>query len=212
MPLKSQAADLVGRTLGHFRVVAEIGAGGMGVVYRARDERLQRDIALKVLPATALSDPAARERLLHEARIASSLNHPHICTIHEVGEANGRIFIAMELVDGRPLTALLSSTGMPEEDAVRYGVQIADALGHAHENGVIHRDLKSANVMVTRDGRIKILDFGLATHGEADLSDVTRSQASLATAGEIAGTLPYMAPEVLRGERGDSRSDIWALG
>jgi serine/threonine-protein kinase len=184
----------------------------MGVVYRARDERLQRDVALKVLPATTVSDPAAREHLLQEARTASALNHPHICTIHEVGEVDGQIFIAMELVDGRPVTASLSSTGLPVENVARYGVQMADALAHAHENGVVHRDLKSANVMVTPEGRIKILDFGLATHGEGELSDVTQSQASLDEAGSIAGTLSYMAPEVLRGERGDSRSDIWALG
>ncbi len=212
MATNGDAADLVGRTLGPFRVVAEIGAGGMGVVYRARDERLGRDVALKVLPASALADPDARTRLLGEARTASALNHPHICTVHEVGEADGRIFIALELVDGQPLSAVIPPGGLPAETVVRLGTQIADALGHAHEHGVVHRDLKTANVMVTADGRAKILDFGLATHGPTELSEVTRSQVSLAGGGEIAGTLPFMAPEVLRGERADSRSDVWALG
>ncbi len=205
-------AGIVGRTLGHFRVLGQLGAGGMGVVYRARDELLQRDVALKVLPQGLSGDPASRDRLVQESRTASSLNHPHICTIHEVGEFDGQVVVAMELVGGRPLTACLSAGGLPVEEVVRYGIQMADALAYAHDAGVVHRDLKPANVMVTPEGQIKVLDFGLATRGEGDLSDVTRSKVSLEEAGAVAGTLPYMAPEVLRGERGDSRSDLWALG
>jgi len=212
MRIDTHGAELIGRMVGHFRVVAALGAGGMGVVYRAVDERLGREVALKVPPASAFADATARARLLREARTASSLNHPNVCTIHEVGEDDGQIFIAMELVRGEPLSGLISSGGLPTETVVRYGAQIADALAHAHENGVVHRDLTSANVVVTPEGLVKILDFGLATHGERELSDVTRSEASLAEAGEVAGTLPYMAPEVLRGGNGDSRSDIWALG
>jgi serine/threonine protein kinase/Tfp pilus assembly protein PilF len=185
----------------------------MGVVYRARDARLERDVAVKVLPAALTQDPIARARLVREAQTASSLNHPHICHIYEVGEAEGQSFIAMELVEGRPLSALVSG-GLPMDSVVRYGEQIADALAHAHERSVLHRDLKSANVLLTPEGRIKILDFGLAKRIEQDLADAaTQSQVSpLTQAGSIAGTLHYLAPEVLSGAPADSRSDIWALG
>ena len=151
---------MVGRTIAHYRVTAKIGAGGMGEVYRARDEQLQRDVALKVLPAATLADETARARLLHEAHTASALNHPHICTIHEVGEADGQAYIVMEYVEGQPLSALIPGEGLPAETVVRYGVQIADALAHAHQRGIIHRDLKSSNVMITSEGRAKVLDFG----------------------------------------------------
>jgi len=153
---------MVGKSFGHYRIVAKIGQGGMGLVYRAHDEQLDRDVALKVLPASIFADPAARARLLREARTASKLNHPNVCTIHEVGEADGQAYIAMELVEGQPLSERVASGQLPVEQALRYGSQIADALAHAHERGVVHRDLKSLNVMITPEGRAKVLDFGLA--------------------------------------------------
>ena len=209
---EDQGPTLVGRQIGsHYHVVEQIGAGGMGVVYRVRDTHLDRDVALKVLPASVLADETARARLLREARLAASLNHPHICTIYEVSEADGQLHIAMELVSGRPLSDLIPSDGFPLERVVRYGAQIADGLGHAHDQGVVHRDLKGANVLVTTDGRAKILDFGLATRHQHEVEGATRSLATFGP-GVVAGTLPYMAPEVLRGERADARGDIWALG
>ncbi len=204
---------MMGQTLGHYRIQEQVGAGGMGVVYRARDERLDRDVALKVLPPEALSEESARVRLLQEARIASALNHPHICTIYEVGEADGQTYIAMEYVQGRPLSAMIPRHGLPLETAMRHATQIADALAHAHDRGVIHHDLKSSNVVVTPEGRAKVLDFGLARRlRQEELSEATRSQVSVAEGRAIVGTLHYMAPEVLRGESADTHSDLWAFG
>ena len=200
--------------LGAFEIIRLLGAGGMGEVYRARDTRLDREVALKVLPAETLTDETARARLLHEARLASKLNHPHVCTIHEVGEAEGQLYVAMELVDGEPLSAILAAGALPVERVLRYGRQVADALAHAHERGIIHRDLKSANVLITTDGRAKVLDFGLAKRvaGEEWATATTVGQPAFTAAGVIAGTLAYMAPEQLRGKPADARSDIWALG
>ncbi len=204
---------MVGQTLGHYRILTQLGAGGMGVVYRARDENLERDVALKVLPAGAFADETARARFRKEALALSQLNHPHICTIYDVGEANGQAYIAMEYVEGRPLSSLVPHDGMPLENVVRYGAQIAAALQHAHDRGVVHRDLKSSNVIVTPDGRAKVLDFGLARRlEESKAGEATRSQGSMTQAGSVMGTLHYMAPEVLRGEPADARSDLWALG
>jgi serine/threonine-protein kinase len=204
---------MLGQTLTHYRIIAELGRGGMGVVYRARDETLGREVALKVVRPEAVADPAARKRLMDEARTASSLNHPHICTIYETGEGQGQIFVAMELVDGKSLSESLRSGGLPVETVTRYGAQIADALAHAHERGVVHRDLKPANIMVTPEGRAKVLDFGLARRFEqGKLDEVTRSQLAAEPGDSVAGTLAYMAPEQLRGEPADVRSDIWALG
>jgi len=205
---------MLGETLGHYRILEKIGAGGMGEVYRAHDEQLERDVALKVLPATGFSDPAARARLLREARSAAGLNHPHICTVHEVGEADGQAYIAMELVAGQSLSARLAAGRIPAEEVLRYGLQLAEALAHAHKRGIVHRDLKSANVMVTPEGRAKVLDFGLAKRSSgAELAEATtRSQASLTQPGALVGTLAYMAPEQLRGQSADARSDVWALG
>ncbi len=202
---------MIGQRIAHFCVTEKIGAGGMGVVYRARDEQLDRDVALKVLPRATFSDPAARARLLREARTASKLNHPNICTIHEVGEADNQAYIAMELVDGRSLAARLAEGRLPVLDALRYGFQLADALAHAHDRGVVHRDLKSANIVITSDQRAKILDFGLAKQMRAEPEADTVSQ-TLTTPGMVAGTLAYMAPEQLRGLGADSRSDVWSLG
>ncbi|MBI3695504.1 MAG: protein kinase [Acidobacteria bacterium] len=202
---------MIGQTLGHYRILEQLGAGGMGVVYRAHDERLDREVALKVLPAGALADQTARQRFQQEALALSRLNHPHICTIYEVGESDGQTYIAMELVEGRPLQALARDDGLPVQTALRCGAQIASALAHAHERGILHRDLKSSNVIVTPDGRAKVLDFGLAKRAAEKQGEATRTQ-GLTDPGTVVGTLHYMAPEVLRGEPADARSDLWALG
>ena len=203
-----------GDRLGPYEIVAFIGAGGMGEVWRARDERLEREVALKVLPASTLADPTARARLLREARMASKLNHPNVCTIYEVGEAEGQTYIAMELVAGQTLAEQLGGGRIAVEDVLRLGHQMADALSNAHEAGVVHRDLKSANVIITPEGRAKVLDFGLARRlaSEDAAAATTLTQASLTEEGAVIGTLAYMAPEQLRGEGADARSDVWALG
>jgi len=204
---------MIGKTLSHYKILEQIGAGGMGVVYRAHDERLGRDVALKLLLADALGSESARRALENEARTASALNHPNICTIHDVGQAEGQFFVAMEYVEGKPLAQLIPAGGLPEEQVMRYGMQIADALTHAEHRGIVHRDLKSANVVVTPEGRAKVLDFGLAQRvRKEELEEVTRSKVSIEASRGIAGTLAYMAPETLRGETADARSDIWALG
>lgn len=205
---------MIGQSLAQFRLLEKIGAGGMGVVYKAHDERLDRDVAIKVLPADSFHDPVSRSRLLREARTASKLNHPNICTIHEVGEAEGQAFIAMELVEGRPVSALVADGALPGGQVLRYGLHMADALAHAHERGVVHRDFKSANVVVTPEGRAKVLDFGLARRvtSEELMEGRTLTQDTLVMPGQVAGTLAYMAPEQLRGQTADERSDVWALG
>src|ERR1051325_12046040 len=203
---------MIGRTLGKYDVIEQIGAGGMGVVYRARDGDLNRLVALKVVGDQDQVTSRDRERLRREARTASALNHPNICTIYEAGEAGGETFIAMELVEGRPLSTLVPAGGLPAEMVIRYGAQIADALAHAHDRGVVHRDLKGANVMVTPDGRPKVLDFGLAKRAIEETQGATLTIEPITAAGAVAGTLPYMAPELLNGGIADARSDLWALG
>jgi serine/threonine protein kinase len=185
----------------------------MGVVYRAYDEVLHRDVALKVVKKDAHLDTSSSQRLLHEARASSSLSHPNICTIHEVGENEGELFIVMELVEGKSLCAMCADAGLPPESVLRYGVQIASALARAHDRGIVHRDLKTANIVVAADGLVKVLDFGLAKQvGSGIFEATTRSFRSIQDASSMSGTLPYMAPEILRGEAADSRSDLWALG
>jgi hypothetical protein len=202
---------LIGDLLGHYRIVSKMGQGGMGVVYRAHDEVLQRDVALKVVRESTPVEKSSREKLLHEARAASALSHPNICTIHEVGEFGDELYMVMEMVEGETLKALVGDLGLAVESVLRYGVQIAGALAHAHSRGVVHRDMKSANVVVTPQGLVKVLDFGLAWRPTPTAAaDATASIAP--SAGEIAGTLFYMAPEVLRGDTADQRSDLWALG
>jgi eukaryotic-like serine/threonine-protein kinase len=201
------------QTVSHYRIVEKVGEGGMGVVYRAHDDRLNRDVALKFLPAELDKDENARLLLIREARTASALNHPNICTIYDVGEADGKSYIVMEFVHGRSLAEQIPEGGLPAETVIRYGEQIADAMAHAHEHGVIHRDLKSPNVIIMPGGRVKVLDFGLAKHmtpGEITLK--TQSISTLTSEGAIVGTMHYMAPELFRGEPADARSDIWALG
>ena len=203
-------SPLTGRVIGRYEVGRLIGVGGMGEVYAARDLDLRRDVAIKMGTAT---DADAHARLKREAQHASQLNHPHICTIHEVGIVDGQPFIVMEFVKGERLSDLTSPDGLRVEDTVRYGKQIADALAHAHEHGVIHRDLKSANVVITPEGRAKILDFGLARRlSSQSLKDLSESRKSITGEGVVSGTLSCIAPEVLRGEQPDERSDIWSLG
>ena len=201
---------MIGQTLGHYRIIAKMGAGGMGEVYSARDERLERDVALKVLPAGSLIDESARKRFRKEAMALSKLNHPNIAAIYDFDTDSGIDFIAMELVIGETLTEKVASGALPEKGVVILGSQIADALEEAHEHGIVHRDLKPSNVMVTPKGRAKVLDFGLAK--------LLRPAASMATADTlsetqgVAGTLPYMSPEQLRGEQAEPRTDIFSFG
>ena len=205
---------LAGATLaGKYRIIEEIGRGGMGIVYKAEDTQLKRTVALKFLSPDSTAIPSREKRFAQEAQTASALNHPNICTIYEVGEAEGDSFIAMEYVEGCPLDRMIPPGGLSPDEIMRFGGQIVEGFEHAHERGVIHRDLKTANVMITPAGRVKILDFGLAKRliSEA-LGEATRSQLSLTEEGMIAGTLPYLAPETLQGNPADARSDIWALG
>ena len=215
--------SLIGQTLGHYRITAQLGEGGMGVVYRARDEVLHRDVAIKLLTSRAIAAKSAKDFLLDEARAVSALSHPNICTIHQVGETETGPYIVMELVEGKPLNVLAAKEGLPVESVLRYGAQIARALAHSHARGIIHRDLKSANVMVTAEGLVKVLDFGLARRlRQEDLAEaVTLDQLdaigdtatkSTKSTGGLTGTLPYMPPEVLSGQEADHLGDIWALG
>jgi serine/threonine protein kinase len=204
------ATLLSGRIISHYEIGRLIGSGGMGRVYAARDTELGREVALKV---ASFDGEDAQARLRREAQHASRLSHPNICHIYDVGRADGQLFVVMELVSGRSLSDLLREAPLTPAHVRRYGMEIADALAHAHEHGVTHRDLKSTNVMITAKRGAKVLDFGLARMLDTHQIDaLSQSQRSLTGEGMIAGTLPYMAPELLRGERGDQRTDIWALG
>src|SRR6201987_5484681 len=185
----------------------------MGVVYRAYDEVLHRDVAIKVVNKDTRLDSSVSQNLLHEARASSSLAHPNICTIYEVGETDGELYIVMELIEGKSLSAMRGDVGLPPESVMRYGVQIASALTRAHDRGIIHRDLKTANIVVTADGLVKVLGFGLAKQvGSGIFEASTRSFSAVQGSSSVSGTLPYMAPGILRGDAADHRSDLWALG
>ena len=202
-----------GKKFGPYEIIAPIGAGGMGEVWKARDTRLDRSVAIKLLPAAFASDPQRRARFEREARTISQLNHPHICTLHDVGSENGTSYLVMELVEGETLADRLSRGPMPIADVLRHAAEIADALDRAHKAGVIHRDLKPANVMITRTGA-KLLDFGLArprVQRDADPHAPTLQQA-LTSEGVVVGTLPYMAPEQLQEKEPDPRTDVFAFG
>ena len=200
---------MIGTRLSHYTLVEEVGAGGMGVVYRARDERLERDVAVKVLPAGSL-DEVTRSRFRREAVALSRLNHPHIGMIHDFGSEEGTDFLVMELVRGRTLRDRLRDGALPVEEAVAIAIAVAEALEEAHEQGVIHRDLKPENVLLTTKGWVKVLDFGLAALRSAPGATVVTE--TLTAANMLTGTLPYMAPEQLLGKQADGRADLYALG
>jgi serine/threonine protein kinase/Tfp pilus assembly protein PilF len=206
---------VTGRTLSHYRVIEKLGEGGMGVVYRGLDIRLNRPVAIKVLPHDAVADYRLRQRFVHEARAASALNHPNIVTVYDVDSADGIDFMAMELVVGRSLAELVGRKGLTLGETLTYAVQIADAVATAHRAGIIHRDLKPANVMVTERGLVKILDFGLAKltePGEKASAEAMTVAAPATEAGTILGTVAYMSPEQAEGKNLDARSDIFAFG
>ncbi len=201
---------VAGLLLGRYEVIAPLGAGGMGEVYRARDPRLDREVAIKILPLSARTDDVARVRFRREALALSRLNHPHIEMVLDLGEADGVDFMVLELVPGQTLAARIAHGRVPEREAAELGAQVAEALAEAHERGVLHRDLKPGNIMITPKGRVKVLDFGLAKLVPA-AGDETRSL-DLTQAGATAGTLAYMSPEQLLGEPIDARADLYALG
>src|SRR5215204_51421 len=202
----------IGRRLLHYEIVEKLGEGGMGVVYKARDSRLHRFVALKLLPWADASNPARRERFLREARAASALSHPHIIMVHDIATEDGVDFIVMEFIDGQPLDRLIPRRGLPVRDALTYALQVADAIAAAHNIGIIHRDLKPGNIVVAGDGRLRVLDFGLAKLMEPEGSRDAETIASLTGAGVILGTPAYMAPEQAIGESIDHRADLFSLG
>src|SRR5216684_6876749 len=206
----------IAQSISHYRILEKLGAGGMGVVYKARDTRLDRFVALKFLPAAKMSDPERKRRFVQEARAASALNHPNIITIYDIDQADGADFIAMEFVPGKALDQLIPRKGLRLNEALPYAIQVADALAAAHAAGIVHRNLKPGNLMVSENGCVKVLDFGLAKlierGGAGELARTETAEAPKTEEGTIVGTVSYMSPEQAEGKKVDARTDIFSFG
>jgi serine/threonine protein kinase len=202
------------QTISHYRILQKLGARGMGEVYLAEDTQLNRKVAIKLLPEALIADEQAGKRLIREARAAATLDHPNICSIHEVGQDVGRTFIVMQYVEGETLATRLARKPMELQESLSVALQVSEALSEAHSRGIIHRDIKPQNIMLTPRGHVKVLDFGLAKVAQTELSTDSEAvtQSLLTEPGTIMGTVQYMAPEQVKGETLDARSDIFSFG